>query len=441
MDLLAAAGLLVPEARAAAAPVVDDFIDEKLFGADARRTVCAVGVSGGKDSVVAAVELKRRLDAGNFRGKFVLIHSDLGKIEHGESLDQCRVLARHLDCELIITKPRLEFLDRIDKRFFDTRDRFVNLERVRLTTPFPYAGTGRYCTSELKVAPITQELKRRFPNHYIVNAVGLRREESPDRAAKPLWQENKKLFGVKSQTEGIDYYPVLDYVLDDVWHVHDREGLERHAAYVRGNSRVSCAFCFLSSIADLKVSLKDSRNLYAFRRLIAVEFASTFSYQSSKFLAATGYDYLTEEEKDLFAECLRKQEQRLKIESRITPELLFVENFPAFQISIEQANLLAEVRDEIGSLLNLEMKYITGRAVYERYAELIVIRERKEKEKAAKEARRETKLISEAIKTLKQAAAATPRPTIAVKIKKAKSVVALLGEGSQPEQGSLFLEA
>jgi 3'-phosphoadenosine 5'-phosphosulfate sulfotransferase (PAPS reductase)/FAD synthetase len=51
----------------------------------------------------------------------------------------------------------------------------------------------RFCTSELKVDQITRALATRFHGRQIINVVGLRREESDDRAQKPISQEQKKL--------------------------------------------------------------------------------------------------------------------------------------------------------------------------------------------------------------------------------------------------------
>jgi len=364
--------------------LIDTHLEKFLTGIKSRETVVACGISGGKDSETLTFEVKRKLKSLNFRGIFVLIHSELGLIEHKESLDQCQKLAVQTDSELIVVRPNLPMIERWERRLVDNSRRFENLERVKLLMPWS-SSAMRFCTAEEKVAPITQELKRRYPGKFIINAVGLRRDESRNRAKKPVWKESVELRAVKTQTSGIDWYPILDYSISDVLQVHDRENFPLHPAYARGNERVSCAFCVLASRNDLKAGLTDPYNLAAFRRIVALEFKSTFSFQQDKFLAQIGFDYLTDDEKRTLGACLRKAEQRQFFEKQIPKELLFgLDHFPAFQPDLKQAGALADVRHGIGELLNLEMDYLTAQSVYDRYAQLIEIKEAKEKKKCQK---------------------------------------------------------
>lgn len=369
--------------------LVDDFLRFHLTGEQSIKTVVAAGVSGGKDSISAVIEIDRFLRSIDFRGRFVLIHSDLGEIEHTESGEWCRRLARHVNRELIVVYPPRTMLERWEYRWTANSNRFINLERVKLVSPWSGPGAMRFCTSDEKVTPITSALKSRFPKAFIINAVGLRRDESKSRAKKPIWKENEKLKSVELATSGIDWHPILDYSEDDVFGIHELEDFERHPAYVRGNSRVSCSFCVLASTRDLEISLRDERNLESFRRIINLEFTSTYSFRNDSFLAEIGFHYLTVEEKDRFQAAREKQIKRLMLEKEIPSELLYVENFPAFQPDISQSGRLAEIRAKIGELYGFKMKYINARDVYDRYAELIVLREIKEAKKQKKKQRQE----------------------------------------------------
>lgn len=374
--------------------LLDDFLLEKLDGEGSRQTVVAIGVSGGKDSSVQTLEIDAYLRSINFLGQCILIHSNLGKIEHFESENFCRKLAERTRRELIIVHPKLPMLERWEQRWDGIRERFINLERVKLFTPFSSAEL-RFCSGEMKVSPITQHLKTRFPGKFIINAIGLRRQESKGRAAKPIHKPNEKLKSVTMQTTGIDWHPILDHSLEDVFELHAAENFPLHPAYERGNSRVSCSFCVLSSKNDLEVSLRDERNLESFRRIINLEFSSTYSFRSDLFLAEIGFDYLTPEEKERFAAARDKQSKRILIEKQIPKELLYIDNFPAFQPTGSQADKMAEVRTELGKLFDLEMKYTTGRKVSERYAELICKREEKDNLKAARSNRQAKNKIEE----------------------------------------------
>ena len=375
--------------------LTDDYLLGYLSGERSVNTIVAAGVSGGQDSDALAIELNRFLKRTDFRGVFILIHSDLGLIEHAESLPQCRRLAAHVGVELVVVKPRVPMLERWEKRFVDNSFRFENLERVKLLSPWSSADM-RFCTSEEKVAPITQYLKNRFPGKFIINAVGLRREESLNRRKKPLWQESKLLRGKKLQTDGLDWYPLLDYLQEHIAAVHFCEHFKRHPVYEKGNQRISCVFCVLASMNDLKIGLTDKHNLLSFKRIVNLEIKSTFSFQQSGYLAEVGFDCLTDEQKRGFELCLKKAEERKIWEKRIPKELLFgLDHFPAFQPDLAQATGLAEVRRGIGELLALDMKHTTGQAVYERYAELIVIKEAKEKKAKSKAAKRGDDAVSE----------------------------------------------
>ena len=375
--------------------LMDDYVAGFLSGAASENVVVAAGVSGGQDSDVLAIEVSRVLKSRDFRGTFVLIHSDLGLIEHKESLPQCRRLAAHVDAELFVVQPLLPMLERWEKRRVDNTFRFENLERVKLLSPWSSADM-KFCTSEEKVAPITQFLKNRFPGKFIINAVGLRREESTNRKKKPVWQENKLLRGKKLQTDGIDWFPILDYLKEHVAAVHFCEHFSRHPVYEKGNERISCVFCVLGSRNDLEVGLTDPYNLQSFNRIVSLEILSTFSFQQSGYLAEVGFDYLSDEQKRGFEICLKKAEERKVWEKQIPKELLFgLDHFPAFQPGLEQARGLAEVRRGIGELLGLNMKYITGPAVYDRYGELLAIKESKEEKAKSKAAKRNKSIESE----------------------------------------------
>jgi 3'-phosphoadenosine 5'-phosphosulfate sulfotransferase (PAPS reductase)/FAD synthetase len=51
----------------------------------------------------------------------------------------------------------------------------------------------RFCTSELKTAPISSELRRRFKNLPILSVTGIRRQESTNRSRMPIYTPSKNL--------------------------------------------------------------------------------------------------------------------------------------------------------------------------------------------------------------------------------------------------------
>jgi 3'-phosphoadenosine 5'-phosphosulfate sulfotransferase (PAPS reductase)/FAD synthetase len=108
---------------------------------------------------------------------------------------------------------------------------------VRKKGMFPYR-TARFCTEELKMIPLIAYLHARMEREGIdiVNAVGIRREESNARAEALEWE----------WAEGLDcevWRPLVTWTLDDVVAIHRRHGLPPNPLYLEGAPRVGCYPC------------------------------------------------------------------------------------------------------------------------------------------------------------------------------------------------------
>lgn len=148
----------------------------------AQDAVVAVGVSGGKDSQAVAIAVDRKLRQAGHRGPRVLVHADLGRVEWQDSMTVCERLADHLGWELmVVRRPAGDMLDRWESRWASRSLAYVELETVRLTLPWATAGM-RFCTSELKIDPISRALRKRFPTGPILSVDGVRAQESAARA-------------------------------------------------------------------------------------------------------------------------------------------------------------------------------------------------------------------------------------------------------------------
>lgn len=353
------------------------------------------GSSGGKDSDVLVLLLDKFLDAIWYGGERVVIHADLGQIEHAESIDQVRKLAARTGWRLeVVRREKGGLLERYEQRWHDNCARYAKLECVTLISPFPIPTSAPFCRSETKVAPILQKAVKLFPGRQIINAVGLRREESSSRAKKPISQVSAGLSRADG-TGGRDYFPILNILERRVWQIHREDDFSEHAQYGRGNKRISCAYCFLGK-EDWKHALKVESNHPAYCRLCALEIRSGFGYTQAAWLIdePAGAPVLPVEMLTRRAEAKRKAEHRRLIERRV-PEALKFENhggrqgWPKSQPTLAECGLIADVRrematlmgDEIRATTGLEVRYTTAQAVYDRYAELLIL-------KAARDARR-----------------------------------------------------
>ncbi len=344
-------------------------IDEPTAQMITSNCVVAIGVSGGKDSDAAAILTNNFLKDVGHQGTQVLIHAHLGQIEHSDSLLQCRRLGERVGMKLIVVRRKQgDMLERWEQRWHNNLTRYHHLETITLLSPFSSA-QWRFCTSELKVAPITQELTRRFPGQQILNVVGLRRNESASRAKKPISQENLKLKRADG-TSGRDWFPILEWQVHEVMSLHEQHNFPLHRAYTKnGNSRVSCSFCVLSSLHDLQASLKDEGNDSAYRRIVALEVESTFSFQPNRWLGDVEPERLTPEMRTRLIEAKQKAIQRKAIEATLAPELRFQKGTSTALPTREQCEQLVQARQQIGRLLQIEFRYQTVKEIMERYVE------------------------------------------------------------------------
>jgi 3'-phosphoadenosine 5'-phosphosulfate sulfotransferase (PAPS reductase)/FAD synthetase len=344
------------------------------------------------------------LDNIGHTGERRLIHADLGMIEHKESIEQAHRLGEHVGWEVIVVRRQKGgLLSRFEQRWNDNCERYKKLSCVTLISPWPTKGMP-FCRSETKVAPIIQEATCRFPGREIVNAVGLRREESAERAKKPVSQHNVKL-SARGCT-GRDYFPILDLPIEKVWLIHKNENFKAHPGYTdRQNERISCSFCFLASDNDIKAGLRDPHNHRSYIRLCALEVLSGFSYRPTKWLCDEAPDLLPEEIRSEIAGAQEKAIKRRILEKGNPKELLFKNHggakaWPQFQPTLAQCGIIATVRSEVASLMQLEIKHTTAESVYARYAELLeekALKDRETDRKANNQVRRKLQLSSRTI--------------------------------------------
>jgi 3'-phosphoadenosine 5'-phosphosulfate sulfotransferase (PAPS reductase)/FAD synthetase len=336
----------------------------------------AIGISGGKDSSVAALLVTRHLDAiGHPREKRLMINADLGIIEWADSARVCREIAELTHTELVIvSRAAGDMIDRWVQRWANVSDRYKALESVRLTLPFSTPAL-RFCTSEMKSAVIASELRRRYPGETIISVAGIRREESHGRSQTPIQKENPRLIGKRAGTSGFDWSPIADFTLQDVWAVHAEFGLPIHEAYrVFGSTRVSCSFCIMSSGPDLAASFSNPANHAAWEALSDLELTSAFSFQGNRWLSDLGADVGDDEFRQRLARAKAVSAARQAAEGRLGKELLYVSGWPTFVPSLEQAALVSEVRTAVCGLYGWESPYLSPQAVRDRYAELFLRR-------------------------------------------------------------------
>ena len=272
-------------------------------------------VSGGKDSqAMVSAMVTNGLEVSG------LIHADLGRIEWKQSLPMCQMLESKFDIPLHVVK-RSDGLGLIEY----WKKRMETLKGQN--KPFWSSSASRYCTSDLKRAPINVFFTSTGHN-LIISCEGIRSDESTERSKKqPLSVRDNSSSYYKMDQEYVSkktgevkirkvarpvewcienfnpkkklvltWFPIFNFTTEEVWntfnltsidliqaqesYLHDGlvpEWWSFHPAYVFGNQRVSCTFCVLGSCNDLEVGA--IHNPEVLDELISMEEESGFTFK------------------------------------------------------------------------------------------------------------------------------------------------------------------
>jgi 3'-phosphoadenosine 5'-phosphosulfate sulfotransferase (PAPS reductase)/FAD synthetase len=147
------------------------------------------------------------------------------------------------------------------------------------------AAATRFCTSELKTAVACRALGGRFPGASILSVSGIRRAESAARSKTAICAPQPRLLRKRAGTSGWDWHPIIDWSHAAVFAFLRERNQHLHEAYTRyGCSRVSCAFCVLSSASDLAAASRCEGNHRVYLQLVELEAESSFSFQPHRWL-------------------------------------------------------------------------------------------------------------------------------------------------------------
>lgn len=227
-------------------------------------------------------------------------------------------------------------------------------------------GCSRPNTSELKHVVISSEIRRRFPSGVVLSAIGLRRDESPARARRPVAAIDEKL--CRRSGSGYAWHPILAWTKDDVRRYVAERGDVLHEAYTRyGSTRVSCTFCILASAGDLRAAATCDDNAAIYRELVDLEIRSTFSFQSGKWLGDVAPALLDSGTRERLLEAKERARRREAAEATIPPHLLYQKGWPLAVPTAQEASLLAGVRREVAAAVGLDIDYPTPDQIIGRY--------------------------------------------------------------------------
>jgi|TARA_Y100000310_G_C20704273_1_gene833457 3'-phosphoadenosine 5'-phosphosulfate sulfotransferase (PAPS reductase)/FAD synthetase len=256
----------------------------KLFEAEIKAEIEAgamfvVNHSGGKDSQAMYAVIKSLVPAD----QITVVHADLVGADWSDLQDHINANIEH-DLRVITAQHGRGEIGDVNKKtgevtrqadFFSmVRARHVKNQsnlaekieagdtKATLAAPFPAPNLSRQCTSDLKTGPITKiytQMNNKEGITRFVDCIGLRAEESDDRAEKNPWTKSNKS---NTKRHIIEFLPIQDILEDRVWEIIEQDGQTRHFAYDLGMERLSCVFCIYSSDEDLRIAAKANPDLY-----------------------------------------------------------------------------------------------------------------------------------------------------------------------------------
>ncbi len=194
--------------------------------------------SGGKDSQALYLLLRDIVPAD----QLVVVHSDLGEEVEWEGVKD-HILENIDGRSLELAHPIWK--DGSEKDFF-------GMVEDRQKWPSP---SVRQCTSDLKRDPIAKVIRRIMKERGVkraINCMGLRAEESANRAKAPAWVLNTRLS--KAGRIVFDCNPILSMLEANVFGVIAEAGQKLHWAYGAGMPRLSCCFCIMAGQKDLQLA-------------------------------------------------------------------------------------------------------------------------------------------------------------------------------------------
>ncbi len=335
-------------------------------------------LSGGKDSGAVSHAFNLWLDTIDHpRERRVAIHADLGRIEWRSTEETVRATADFLGVPLLVERRNAgDLITRWETRFANAKTRYEALETYRLIGPWSHA-SQRFCTSELKAQVMGPALAKRFRGEEILQIVGIRREESANRAKTPISSPDHRHAppGNKAGTRMLICNPGVEATTAQVFAAHDAYGIPLHEAYrIFGSTRLSCAYCVLASEHDLKASASCTNNVPVYQHLVGMECGSTFSFQPNRWLGDVEPRLLTEGLRADLARAKSKAQIRRDLEAQLPKELGYAKAWPPRLPTLDEAESILKARTAILAQHGLDNRYSDAGAIISRFADLIASR-------------------------------------------------------------------
>ena len=330
-------------------------------------------ISGGKDGLCATDAGMRFLDSvGHPRSLRYAMHADLGRTEWLETPETVERQAAHFGLPLIVVRrPKGDLVDVWEQRYSDGLPDYDALRRVRLRGP--WSGPGqKFCQPAMKRDQFVKDLRHRFPTSRVVSVIGVRRDESRDRAKAETVSRETRL-STRGRTQGTNWNAIAHWTTSEVFAYAAARGLPMHEAYSRwGSSRLSCALCVFSSRGDVQATLSHDLNHALLHTLVGIENRTGFAFQQNAWLSDARPDLMDPDQAAAAVRAKAYSIERRAIEAAIPDEFLSGSNdapWPRRVPEAAEAIAIAESRRHVASWRGVGLSFLDRATVIDRIAE------------------------------------------------------------------------
>ncbi len=186
--------------------------------------------------------------AAGVMDRVVVVHCDLGRVEWQGTRELAEEQARHYGVRFeVVSRPQGDLLQQVEERGMwpDSQARFCTSDQKR----------GQVARVMTKLAAEVAARTGGGRPARILNCMGLRAQESPERAKKSPFGRDARASNLGKRHVDT-WLPIFAWTTDEVWARIRVSGVRHHFAYDLGMPRLSCAFCVLASRGALLLAAK-----------------------------------------------------------------------------------------------------------------------------------------------------------------------------------------
>lgn len=207
-----------------------------------------VNSSGGKDSQAMLDLVVEMATAAGVKHRIVVVHADLGRVEWQGTRELAERQAKHYGVRFeVVQRSKGDLLQQVEERGMwpDSQNRYCTSDQKR-------DQVAKLLTVLTNEQRDEQSVMGPWRPVRILNCMGLRAQESPNRKKMAAFEPNKRASNGRRTVD--TWLPIHDWTTEQVWSRIKASGVEHHRAYDLGMGRLSCCFCVFAPKAALVIA-------------------------------------------------------------------------------------------------------------------------------------------------------------------------------------------